>query len=544
MNTRISVLLKSYFARIDWKLLLFLLLFLNVKLVIKLAALIFIYILKPNIKFGIRLNSSRLPLFYCLAIIIGLINAILYQGYTNLNYSLALFTGISYWILSILAIHQLKLFVEKNDPEVIYRTLVIFFLINAAISLGDLVKIIFETGSLNPYQYQGQFQKYFISTGDYIKGLTFDTSTTNAVMSAFGVIFFLGKKNISMVFICMIILLLTGSNLVNIILILAFTFGFIFRSDRNQKSIMVVCLSLMIIFWAKVSPQNNRYMAEAFQDFGHYKVASQFALVKPKDIRHKPDSLLTIDERKEKIATLYLDSLNRIIITKEQKRFKEKGLAESEILKERPVIPGDSIHTAPFQHKDDTSIARIELWEFINHNSKVLWAKDTSLSLPGKAIAFGQTLAFFKRHPSKIFTGAGLGNFSSKLAFRTTSLRVAGGYPTRFAYISPYFLNNHLNLYLYFFGQQEKLHSVINSPNSVYDQLLSEYGIAGLIVFLFFYIGYFLKDSKKLTYGVPLILMLLGFFFIDYWFEQLSIVIIFELMVLLNKKEALALNDR
>ena len=29
-----------------------------------------------------------------------------------------------------------------------------------------------ETGTLNPYTYQGDYQKYFINTGDYIKGIT------------------------------------------------------------------------------------------------------------------------------------------------------------------------------------------------------------------------------------------------------------------------------------------------------------------------------------------------------------------------------------
>jgi hypothetical protein len=47
-----------------------------------------------------------------------------------------------------------------------------------------------------------------------------------------------------------------------------------------------------------------------------------------------------------------------------------------------------------------------------------------------------------------------------------------------------------------------------------------------------------LKSYRKLSYGLPLACILFSLFFIDYWFEQLSIVILFELLLLLDKKEA------
>ena len=157
--------------------------------------------------------------------------------------------------------------------------------------------------------------------------------------------------------------------------------------------------------------------------------------------------------------------------------------------------------------------------------------------LPGKIIALQQTLRLFENNPQKIITGVGAGNFSSKLAFRTTGLKIAGGYPLKYHRIDPYFLSNHLDLYIYFFSNHPRFHSLTNHPASVYDQLLSEYGIAGILVFLFYYLGFFVKNLKLLIYGVPLLFLLLGFFFIDYWFEQLSIVPFFELLVLLDIKE-------
>ena len=41
----------------------------------------------------------------------------------------------------------------------------------------------------------------------------------------------------------------------------------------------------------------------------------------------------------------------------------------------------------------------------------------------------------------------------------------------------------------------------------------------------------------QLGQSAPLLALLLGFFFMDYWFEQLSIVVLFELLLFLNLKE-------
>ena len=167
-----------------------------------------------------------------------------------------------------------------------------------------------------------------------------------------------------------------------------------------------------------------------------------------------------------------------------------------------------------------------------------LSAKDTfKAGMPGKAIGLLQTAKFLRSHPAKIITGTGMGNFSSKLAFKATGLQFAGGFPARYAYISNDFLLNHLDVYLNFFSKRRELHSLTNNPFSVYDQMLAEYGIVGLVVFVIFYLGFFTKHLKKLTYGIPVLMLMLAAFFIDYWFEQLSVMVFFELLLLLNIKE-------
>ena len=70
-----------------------------------------------------------------------------------------------------------------------------------------------------------------------------------------------------MLLLCMTVLLVTGSNMTNAVLMLAFLLLFIFKTDRLQKSMIMVCFFMMVIFLAKVSPENNKYVAELAKKF-------------------------------------------------------------------------------------------------------------------------------------------------------------------------------------------------------------------------------------------------------------------------------------
>ncbi len=108
---------------------------------------------------------------------------------------------------------------------------------------------------------------------------------------------------------------------------------------------------------------------------------------------------------------------------------------------------------------------------------------------------------------------------------------ITGAYPAKYVYISPDFLTHHLDIYLAYFSRPKQLHSLTNNPDSVYGQLLGEYGVAGLGAFLLFYAGFFIKRLKRHTYGIPLVLLMAGAFWMGYWFEQLSIIVLFELLL-------------
>jgi hypothetical protein len=446
--------------------------------------------------------------------------------------------GIGIWTTCFLASHQVKHMIETINPEIIYRTIIVFFLLNTIVSATQYLCIVFETGAINPFRYQGEFQKYFISTGDYIKGISFDTSTTNAVLNAFGAIFFLYKRNWLMLLVCTCTLLFTASNLANLLLYFNFLLLFLFRSTREQKSFIVICGALLVVFITKISPQNNQYAVNLFEQTFQLDLKRQQKQDKQADVREIPNYRLTPEQKKEKIALIYLDSV-RMSIAQRSGRQHSPGFTSNNLLTEKLLIPEPSIHSAPFQNRDDTNTYRKELLAFTADKAeyKTLDKGYEQSTYPGKVIAAMQTGNYLLQHPFYLLTGAGLGNFSSKVAFKATALHFAGGFPQRLAYIHPDFSSNHLSLYTYFFSKRANAHSIINTPNSVYDQLLSEYGFIGLAGFFILYISFFAKHYRKLTYGLPLLFLLSGFFLIDYWFEQLSIVVLFELLLFLNLKE-------
>ena len=366
-----------------------------------------------------------------------------------------------------------------------------------------------------------------------------DTSTTNAVLNAFGIVYYLLRKNHVMVLLCMVVLLLTGSNVTNLLLVFVLFYLFIFQANKDQKSIIVVCLVMLVIFLLKISPQNNKYIKTMYQRLSKDIPKEKPVYLNTTSIVDLPDSILSTDERKQKIAQLYLDSMNREMVKANMVKSAVVGISPVKFT-EKPVIPKDSIHTPSFQHKYDTTAIEKEMINFIvSQPSEVPIAasRKQNLRVPGKILSLQQTMRYFASHPLQLLTGSGMGNFSSKLAFKATAMKIAGGYPVKFRYINPAFKSNHLDLYLYYFTNKDDLHSIANSPNNTYDQLFSEYGIAGMVFFLVFYVGYFFRLIKKHSWSIPLGMIMLGAFFIEYWFEQLSIVVFFELLILLNNKE-------
>lgn len=523
MKQKLLSILQPY-KRPDWNLLVFLVLFLNVKLVMKLLALAFIYIRRPVNPFRFSLRPAGVPWFYPAMVVIAVANLLVYSLYQNNDYWLVLLSGTGFWVLCILAFRQLSYTVATQPAERVHAAILYFLLLNAFVSCIDLARIIVETGEINPYRYQGNYQKYFIGTGDYIRGISFDTSTTNALLNAFGLVYFLERKQYAFSLLCTAVLLCTCSNFTNVLIVLCLLFLFVFRSNRNQKSVIMVQFAMLIAFMSGISPQNNSYTINAIEKLAGRKTYAQ----KPqqqKDLMQQPDSLLTAEQRRYKKAKRYVDSTATAIRNTGEK------IHTAAVIH----IPKVNIHAPEYQHRPDSSYSRMQAIRFFQKLGGA--AKDPAAAADryaGKVRGWIQLYRFFEDHPEKLVTGDGMGNFSSKLAFRTTGLHIAGGYPAAHTYIHPDFRDHHLMIYLDFFARDSGDHSISNSPGNVYAQLVGEYGIIGLACFAGLYLFYFMGRKTLSGYGFPVLLLLAGAFMADYWFEQLSVVPMAELLLLLN----------
>jgi hypothetical protein len=536
MTEPITIRAKKMIQGIDWILLILLLLVLDVKLAVKLAGLVFIYLARFNFAFGFSWRNSRLPLFYPLILALGIISGLPYLFSGTPHYWLVMLTGIGFWIISLLVIHQLKLAVETTPVEKVHRTIECFLVLNIIFSCINLFMIFREIGFINPYRYQGLYQKYFIGTGDFIRGITFDTSTTNAVISAAGIFYGICRRRIALSLCCMVVLLMTGSNFTNLATLLCLAWLFAFKSDRDQKSVIILFPVLLVIFLTNISPQNNKYAFNTLEKALVEKGAPGLVPLPVIPLEQRPDIELAPEQRRYKFAKLYLDSLSRTKKVPESITDRTTVVSQSA----RPVIPQANIHAPEFQHRHDTSLNRLQAIRMMQQLRVDTMPAIRDLDLRkanGKLQSFRNTLAYFKSHPARVIAGNGMGNFSSKLAFKATGLGIAGGYPSKFVYINRDFERNQLSLYLEYFSKDSGLHSAVNTPNSVYVQLLGEYGIAGVVIFVVGYLLYFFRRYRYLTYGLPLLLLFGAACFIDYWYEQLSIVILFELLLLLNIRE-------
>jgi len=541
----------NYFRQVNWTLLLFLLLMLNVKLPIKVIAILFILITNYKSLTLINFRRQRLIFFYAAIILIACINYLLQIKQATLNYSLATLFGLSLWLMTAVAGFFVFTITQKDTSERLHRTVELFFLLHMAAIGINLLLIMVETGALNPYTYKGMNQKYYISTGDFIRGISFDSPVCTAMISAFALLYFLYRQRFVFSLLAMGSLLLIGSNLTNLFLLVILVFIFFYKTSRVQKSFIALYIALFIVFVAKVSPQNNEYMGR----FAYKILGKTYDLPKkntsPDFIKKQPDSLLSYDQKREKIAKLYIDSLSATAsYLKNRSTFLGKNNINAyyAILRfsEAKPLSEKEIRFNNYRASEPTVVKINRYHEFFAeqyHADSLRLTEKYNWERPGKWVAGEMLFNFFKEQPSKIPLGAGIGNFSSRTAFKTTGLDIAGNYPEKYSYISPWFLNNHLFLYIFYHAQPQPKHAAENTPDSTYYQLLAEYGVVGLLAFLLLYFGYFIKRLPRSGYGIPLLLLLLMAFTVEYWFEQLSIVILAEVLFFLaitdkSKKEA------
>lgn len=530
MKTLLLHTLKKKAGQVNWPLLVFLILVLNVKLVVKVAAVIIICIYnwkKTSLK---EFFKQRYLLFYFGMICIGLINLLFQIKNITTPYFFTVIIGSGYWMMSAVIAYQLYKIIWQDNRERLHNTIALFFMIHTAVVFINLFRIMAETGSVNPYTYMGMDVKYYMSTGDFITGISLDAPVTTAVISAFGVLYFLYKQRFMLSVVCMAALIISASNFTNLLLVSIFVFVFAFYSNRMQKSFILIHLLMLVVFMAKVSARNYEHVGRLF-----YQVINKpYDLPRVKlptldELKKMPDSVLNDEERKKKFARIYIDSMNTIRLGIDYKEpanvlIQKAVPAMVNEFKESPVVvehinryAGFITHTYSMEEQDKLAV---------QYNWKA----------PGKLIAGKQLIHFFMANPGRIAFGNGVANFSSRLAFKATLLDIGGRYPGKLKYIHPDFFSNHLYTYLYFHSQQQSMHKASNTPDSIYYQVSGEYGIVGFLMLLLLYFGFFILRITKHSFGLPLLLLLAGTFWGEYWFEQFSVVVLFELLFFIDMK--------
>ncbi len=508
--------LSEYLRSTDKQLLIFLLLFMNVSLFVKLIGLIFIFVSRRQFSFGFR--QGRLPLFYPAMMALAALEYLFY-AHRGFNYAFLVLLIITFWGTSFLATHQLRISAEKENAGGARKAIVSFFVLNALVSMIQIALIMIEIRSVNPYTYTGMNFKYYDSTGDHIRGITGDISTVNMVINTFGLFYFMYEGSFLLCALCCLIALSTTSNLGNTILIVFLLAVVFLDPSRLRKSAALCCISFLVLFISRISPSNLKYVNSMAQVILHLK---KKPLEKKYEEGNPADRAI--------IAYIRLKYHSAKSSSYEEDEKVKKLLAEKEIKDQELEHAEDTIYMRKDNQKRDYFSILYNRYYGDTANPDPLFKK----KMPGKALAFAETWKYLTSHPAKFIAGAGPGNFSSKLAFKSSNIGVAGKYFPSIAYVAPEFRDGHFKIALRYLTRPISEHSVVNFPNSILNQLAGEYGLTGLVLFMVLYFYFFLKRFRSLTYGRILLPMCCAFLLTDYWFESLSMLVVFELLMYLD----------
>ncbi len=440
------------YRSIDIFLIVFLLFFTMDMVVIKPIVLIAALIWLKG-KISIK-NLNGYPLFYLFIPLIEVFRFCFFNGDFSKGHAVSFSLGISYWLMSLIAFLIVKNRVDKCDSDKTDNSLRIFFYINLACTLLNLLIAVLRSHSLNPYG--SEAMAFGNSTGDYMKGVFLGPSYINMFVNSFYAFYFLHKKRYWLVPLAAFAACLTGSNFANLFFIPMLILAFFIIKDRKSKIVITVSLLVFAMFYIVISKGNRNYII---------------------------DSILN-DKKKDR-----MENVSRL-----SRHAGHKGLP-----------PGNV--SGSFKY--------------------------------GKVLSFKETLDYLGTSLPHFLFGAGIGNFSSQLAVRTSdisTIKKSRLFRMMPVYVSTDFYNNHYQIFHTLYSMPPEYHSVKHQPNSFLNQLFGEYGFIGFLLFLLFYVFFFLRDYKKLSYSLYIMALLGGYLLFDYLFEYLSVVLFFELFFLLDKK--------
>ncbi|RYD58739.1 MAG: hypothetical protein EOP56_03900 [Sphingobacteriales bacterium] len=492
-------------TRVDWVFLLFLILVTNQAVFsVKLLGIALVYLLRFNLNFGF--SEGRLPKFYQYLIYSSVFTFLIITREFSPNYIIAYLVGLAFLFFSLLTSHQVKLSVERYGFEGTYKTIKLFTLLHFLACMYQLGRMMLLTGKANPYDNTLPFP-YGMSAGDNIFGLFMENSYYNIMVSSLLAVFFLFQRNLFYTLLATSCLILVFGNFGTIV----------FAAILSGLFVSGLFLSLVSTGWIKryLVPGNFYWIIPFIFGF----IAVLYVNVSPSNYDY------VVTKVKDKVFRIKKDDKNNYAALIENQAPKPEAydLATDNELPE-PVLTGN-VATGIAADFTSTNDAKKEL------------TKAYIQSLAGKNLSVFETIAYLKSSPQAFLFGAGVARFSSVAATKVSGLDSSRLFSVIPNYRSDLYEQNH---YLLVTTREtigdDALKSTANWPDSLYNQLLGEYGVIGFGLFVFFYIGYFLSRYKKLTYGIWLILLLVPFAHLNYTFDTLCVIPFFELLLFADIK--------
>lgn len=523
-NHIVSLVLKiktSVLKYVDPVFLAFILLICNYRFSFKIIALVLIYLYRPDFKF----KKSGILYFYGGIILLAVFNLLFVSRDLSTNHVMVVLSACLIWSACFLVYHQVSLFIERTETGRLINTLKVLVILNFLASLADLGKIMLITKTINPYN-QPSPPPYGISSGDLIGGIFGEMHLVNITVSFMMLLFFIYRTNFLYVLLSLIPLLLAGSNLGTLITIAILLCAFMMKKDKLVKYYVLFCIAISAVFYIKITPKNLSYLNATLQ--------KSINKVKHKPVA-PPDSHAIATAPPQKSAEqIKNEKIHHYIVFKYGHNFNNDTVyhikaAYLQKLKESNQKLEDYTHSK----KDSLKKAKIKDKRFDYGNLE----KFDFNAKSGKVISFIQTKNVLLSDWRYLCFGAGPGSFSSRLAFITSGIvddsRILMMIP---GYENPLFKTNHEAIFKYLLFLDDEYHSVTNLPFCWYNELFGEYGMTGALLFVIFYLGFFIKRIKLLSFGKLLLLSMLLFFLFDYWYQRLCVMILFECMMLLDIK--------
>jgi hypothetical protein len=462
-------------------LLAFLLIFTVDKILLKFAGIALIYLLCPDFRF--RKDTGKVPMFYPLLVALEILKFLLLNNDFSTGHWVSFLLGSLFWIISYLAMRQMQLIVDQVEKEKIDRTLILFFSINAVISLIDLLWAIYRSGSPNPYNFNDP--NFGNSTGDLIKGIFNGPSFLNMMINSFFLFLFLTTRRYWLALTAFLVILLTTSNFANLVLLPVLIAFVITAREKLARVWAAILLVLLPAFYFVVAPSNFRYLT---------------------------NSIFVPKKQQQEMIAYEKQAILR------QKEFRRKR----------------SGHTLAYSASNVDSMLSLQLDSMA----------DSAVAVTGKLgklQSLKETAQYIASGPKPLIFGAGMGCFSSFLALRMSDANREEGsrlFQHLPLFISGPFRENHYKIFKAIYSLPREFHSVKHFPNSFINQLFGEYGLMGVALFLLTYVWFFVRRYRQLSYGRYLLFLLGGYLMFDYLFEYLSVVTVFELLVFLDLRRS------